>query len=381
MDITGLITNNYSVLIMTGILVWYIFTDNSFDRYTLLLFKLSVVGMILLFVADALNLFYESQTVLYTSRYFEGIFYYGVRGLMPYFVFTIARFRTEKERTAGRFLWLLPAIVNILLCISSYWTHLIWWFDDANGFHRGILNIVPFAVAGFYLMALIFRSIIMMGSNKSESALLFIIFFINVLSTVLETVFQWRMLIVKSTTISIFVYYLFLYTQTYNRDALTNVYNRRRFYLDAKSLQHGYFSVVSMDMNGLKQINDTWGHHAGDKALIACCSCMRKALPSRAKLYRIGGDEFVVLAPKMTKKQIGPAIQTMQENLSQAGYTVACGIAEYQPGDDFEKVLTHSDQRMYQAKAMMKARESLETAKRTERYSDSLRVTAGRMVK
>ncbi len=366
---------------MILILIWYVFTDNSFDHYTLTMLKLCIAGVILMVVVDNLNVWYETLSELKWHRWLACVFFYVIRGVLPYSVFAIVWYRSHHQRNPKNMIWLIPAFINLFFCATSYWTHWIWWYDATNVFHRGPLNFLPFAVCGFYMIVLIQWSLMLLGSNKTESVVLFIIVFSNVLSAVLETVYGYRLLIIKSVSISVFMYYLFLYTQVYNRDALTDVFNRRRFYLDAKSMQHSYFSVVSMDMNGLKQINDTWGHHAGDQALITCCKCMKGSLPPKTKLYRIGGDEFVVLAPRMTKSQINPAIQSMQNSLKQAGYTVACGIAEYTPGDDFEKVLTHSDQRMYQAKAMMKARESLENSRKTPSFSDSLNTTVGRITK
>ena len=50
-----------------------------------------------------------------------------------------------------------------------------------------------------------------------------------------------------------------------------------------------------MDLNGLKKANDTLGHSAGDELICAAANCMKFAFASYGKIYRIGGDEFVVL--------------------------------------------------------------------------------------
>lgn len=52
---------------------------------------------------------------------------------------------------------------------------------------------------------------------------------------------------------------------------------------------------MSLDLNGLKKINDTAGHHAGDLALVTVSKCISDCISNHSQAYRIGGDEFVVL--------------------------------------------------------------------------------------
>ena len=55
------------------------------------------------------------------------------------------------------------------------------------------------------------------------------------------------------------------------------------------------FVFVSLDVNGLKTINDTQGHAAGDELIKAAASCMKKCIGSYGRVYRTGGDEFIAL--------------------------------------------------------------------------------------
>lgn len=82
-------------------------------------------------------------------------------------------------------------------------------------------------------------------------------------------------------------------------DELTGLFNRRAYEEDLDA--HGSLSTIddfvyiSMDVNGLKVVNDTKGHMAGDELIIGACECMKKSLRAYGKLYRIGGDEFVAI--------------------------------------------------------------------------------------
>lgn len=92
-------------------------------------------------------------------------------------------------------------------------------------------------------------------------------------------------------------------TQT---DELTGLFNRRAYeediYEHNDTPEEDDFIYLSLDVNGLKVINDTKGHVAGDELIIGACQCMKKSLGPYGKLYRIGGDEFVAILFCKTQK-------------------------------------------------------------------------------
>ncbi len=89
--------------------------------------------------------------------------------------------------------------------------------------------------------------------------------------------------------------------QLYHKDALTGIYNRRGFekqlrVLRAKALKEDkYLGIVSIDMNGLKYINDTYGHPEGDDALRRLASVLKRLIYENEVCARVGGDEFSVV--------------------------------------------------------------------------------------
>ena len=94
-----------------------------------------------------------------------------------------------------------------------------------------------------------------------------------------------------------------------------------------------------MDLNNLKVYNDTKGHSAGDRALITVSQIMEDIFSKHAKLYRTGGDEFMAIFTKHDKAFVENLVADFQISLKATEYMVACGIAEYTPGDDIEKVI------------------------------------------
>lgn len=83
-----------------------------------------------------------------------------------------------------------------------------------------------------------------------------------------------------------------------NTDELTGCFNRRAYEEDVANLSSkDQFIYVSMDVNGLKIVNDSKGHVAGDELLLGASSCMKQAYDPYGKVYRIGGDEFIAILP------------------------------------------------------------------------------------
>lgn len=82
-------------------------------------------------------------------------------------------------------------------------------------------------------------------------------------------------------------------------DQLTHCFNRRAYETDINGVKEDFsnmnFVLVSMDVNGLKTVNDSLGHLAGDELLLGAADCMRNCFSSYGRVYRLGGDEFMAI--------------------------------------------------------------------------------------
>ena len=97
-------------------------------------------------------------------------------------------------------------------------------------------------------------------------------------------------------------------------DDLTGLFNRRAFEEDCGKISEndiGKMIIVMMDVNGLKKVNDTYGHAVGDELLIGAGNCIRNSLGKYGKIYRTGGDEFVALLG-CTRSQLDDVITTFE---------------------------------------------------------------------
>lgn len=120
------------------------------------------------------------------------------------------------------------------------------------------------------------------------------------------------------------------------------------------------FAMVVCDVNGLKQINDTLGHKAGD-AYLQKAAKMICALFDHSPVYRTGGDEFVILLSGQdheNRQAIMASLHTRSvENIQTDGAVVSAGLAEYTPGsvENLHAVFEQADARMYEEKKLLKS--------------------------
>ena len=150
-------------------------------------------------------------------------------------------------------------------------------------------------------------------------------------------------------------------------DVMTGVGNKTAYLEKIHSLEQeisagtASFTVFMFDLNGLKEINDEYGHECGDLAIADAAETL-KAVFGKDDLYRIGGDEFIAILDGMPEADIERYYQELEKKLSVNNYadkpykthlSVSKGAAAFRPGEDTEyrEVFRRADHAMYQEKA------------------------------
>jgi diguanylate cyclase (GGDEF)-like protein len=150
-----------------------------------------------------------------------------------------------------------------------------------------------------------------------------------------------------------------------NTDPLTGLGNLRALQrqltilLDVRKRYQHPFAVLLLDIDGLKRINDSHGHAAGDRVLMQVGMSLRRSIRSVDTAARIGGDEFCVLLPeqdlKSAAKLAARLATAIEEEVAAPGdpsVTVSIGVAASpEHGDDAEALIDTADRAMYRAKA------------------------------
>ena len=248
------------------------------------------------------------------------------------------------------------ALFNVVLCIVSIFNGCIFRFDSLGNRSLGPLAPIPYIFSFIYITVLLTTAIIKFRLGfKHESAFILTLTVGIVMAVIMNAVFHYKFLISGMAALSCTFYYMFFTTETLSRDALTDAFNRHSFYNDIKNMSKKQMYVISIDLNGLKQINDTYGHDAGDKAILAVAEGAGEVLPVRCRFYRMGGDEFEVLFPNTTYTEVELTIKKMKEAVHKKGYSIAAGFCEFKKGMKLDDVLREVDAIMYEDKAHMKA--------------------------
>ena len=162
------------------------------------------------------------------------------------------------------------------------------------------------------------------------------------------------------------------YRQLSVTDALTQLNNARQFNtaldheLERSARYRRSLTLLIVDVDDFKRVNDTWGHAEGDRVLQSLASIIQTCLRNSDTAYRYGGEEFAILMPEAETVAgivLGERLRVrFQENpltLSDGTVlplSVSVGVAEYRPGDNARSLFCRADDGMYQAKRLGKNR-------------------------
>ncbi|MCR4647040.1 MAG: GGDEF domain-containing protein [Oscillospiraceae bacterium] len=254
----------------------------------------------------------------------------------------------------SRFYLAIPAIINIVLCGISIPTKIVFYFlEDVNSFQRGPLGYLPYAVAAFYILYLLWRLIRRFGKTAREDTT--IIAFMLVTSVICfiiplffwEDFNQWFSLTIA---VDVFVYYVFILHQMTKRDVLTGLLNRQTYNADSQKFAESITALVALDMNGLKEINDKNGHIAGDAALAALGKCFLSCTTRNQRVYRIGGDEFAILCLKNSREELDSLTEKLRSALAETDYSCSIGWCYSATPRALDSLYKEADAMLYEDK-------------------------------
>jgi diguanylate cyclase (GGDEF)-like protein len=145
------------------------------------------------------------------------------------------------------------------------------------------------------------------------------------------------------------------------RDKLTGAFNRHKWdelIKDELALANRghHFSLILLDVDHFKKINDTYGHDVGDNVLKLLVNTLRKRLREIDVLFRVGGEEFAVLVRDTNLEDAGVLAELLRkrvEALDESGmppFTISLGVTDYQDFDDQSRIVKRADILLYEAK-------------------------------
>ncbi len=351
--IHDLIYVNYTTVLLSVVMLVFLFSNVSFERRTVRLFMIAISTALVLVVADSIETYTESLSYPTMLRKFVSAVGYSVRPVCIFCVLTIIMEKNMKKQI----ILALPLIINALISFSGLFCDIAFSYSETNEFVRGPLGWSAYVTSAIYMILLcVATGRYIQKKDYYEAMIVLAIIIISVLSVYLEAVHKFEGFINASIAISVTFYYLYYHTQNYKIDPLTRALNRMSFEVDVERDAESVKAIISLDLNDLKIMNDTQGHQAGDKALSIVSVCIKKNLIRGCKFYRVGGDEFEILYFKNDIDRIDSMVSNIRHDIERNMYSCAIGIAVAKNGEKFNDMMARADALMYEDKLKIKSK-------------------------
>lgn len=145
-------------------------------------------------------------------------------------------------------------------------------------------------------------------------------------------------------------------------DKLTNIYNRIKLdevMIEQLNLAERYnekFSIMIIDIDYFKQVNDTYGHQVGDTTLIEISKILQENIRNTDTVGRWGGEEFIIICPHTDLEGIKQLANQIREKIEKHNFpviknkTASFGVSVYKDNDNAEKLINRADEALYKAK-------------------------------
>lgn len=214
-----------------------------------------------------------------------------------------------------------------------------------NIFFFILLFYYGFCIYYLYLSILILIEIVSYINSENRFSLIKILIYILLISSIMNN-------LILSFNNSIIIIYFYILGEFYMHDELTNTLNRKLYVKDLK--KKNITALISIDLNDLKKINDTYGHSEGDKAIMKLVGIIKNKLEFNMQLYRIGGDEFSIICYDVYKKEIEEFINEIKFELLKTKYSCSIGVAYKEDNISIEEMICLADELMYKDKQLYK---------------------------
>ena len=341
-----LISSHYITLVLIAVFAIKLSAQKVKADEQLRYFWMTTICCFILVLQDAAESVAAMDPSLRFLRIFLSIVGYVLR---PVAVIGLLLVVCPPERRTWK-TW-IPAIVNLAVFLTAFFSPIAFSFDQDYAFVRGPLGYCVFVVAFLYMFQLLYVTWRRFyDRNHAERWILIVCAASCIVASIIDAIYGGCHLNEAMMTSSVF-FYLFLRSHDNRLDPLTALGNRFAFYEDIQHQQKSITAVASLDMNGLKHINDTQGHAEGDRALAQIGRCLGRLNRRDTSAYRIGGDEFVILFLRQDCEAVESTLDRAKAEVAGAGLSVSAGYSMRSSGESVESALQRSDQIMYNDKA------------------------------
>ena len=347
MTILGYLTEHWGMLIMLIGLAFLLYTDMHLERRMV---RRMIIVIVMLFVYSVL-----CYIEIYLGNQTEPSGWRPILCVLNYSLVTFALVNMIMIVYPEQRIYLyVPAVLNAILCLISIPTGLVFYIDQYNHFHRGPLGYLTYIVNALYLVYFIINLFKGTKARREDYPVLIFLATTAVLCLTMPLFMEnvashWFNITI---TIDLTLYYVYLLQSFTKRDPLTKLLNRQSYYSDAEKHMNEITAFVAIDMDGLKEVNDTHGHTAGDIALKTLADCFWRAAQRKQRIYRIGGDEYVILCVNSSEQDVKVLIERIKAEVAKTSYTCSIGYAMKGKDSTIDTLYQLADANLYEEKKL-----------------------------
>ncbi|NMB44138.1 MAG: GGDEF domain-containing protein [Clostridiales bacterium] len=364
MAITASIYTDIYAIIMLIITIWLAsknpIGNKTANRIFVSMLMLTIVLLLLEISTILMGLSNESKFVV--PHRIANVLGFSLSPLVP---FILSGYPSDKKRRIKNKYYVIPLYINIIMCLMSYKTGWIFFVDETNNYYRGDLFLIPMLTSTFYFINLLVYIKRNITNYKNEyNKLINLMCFLPMVGAILQIAFEDLLLVWGSMAISLVIYYMILREIQFRYDPQTGIKNRLAFEKEMKKyISSGKSaSIIVLDINNLKIINDKYGHKEGDDLIISAAKIIKESFLNLGEAFRIGGDEFCVICEGTRRVKVENAIERLEELIAKTNKNrtikidLAYGYDFYRKdkGDSIYSVFSKADSAMYVHKAKSK---------------------------
>jgi diguanylate cyclase (GGDEF)-like protein len=254
----------------------------------------------------------------------------------------------------------IPCFINVVLVFLSAWFGFIFNVTQQNVYSRGPLFIVY--VLAYSWSVLILGAYSMNHMKKHEHReriiqLCLLAFFFS--GSIIQVLWPQLHISWTCSTFAVILYYILIYERSGRYDVLTDLLNRREYECELERAElQDFVTVVIIDIDNFKQVNDVHGHVFGDMCLSMIASDILSVFTDLGKCFRIGGDEFCCFIQTEDQELLEARLKLLDEKVKARNKkfeyipTVSYGYGIYHKQDEKKiiDIINYADAQMYQSK-------------------------------
>ena len=345
MTLSGYLSDHWGILILLIGIALILRSDVHLERRIIRRIALANAMLFLYSVTCYIETYLGNQPVYTVVRPILSALNYS---LITFILVVIITIMYPEQK----FYLYFPAVLNAALCFISIPTKIVFYISEDNHFFRGTLGYLTYFINALYLVYLICNLFRKRRAQKEDYRLLLFVSATSVMCLVMplfmeDAALHWFNLTIAT---NVLLYYVFLLQQFTKRDSLTQLLNRQSYYADAEKYAEEITAVVTMDMDGLKEINDNEGHVAGDTALKTLADCFWKAAQEGQRVYRIGGDEYAILCINTTEEEVRALMERIRNEVAKTPYDCSAGYAMKTDDSSIDRLYQLADAMMFEEK-------------------------------